>query len=249
MARIRLIIIVALMAATASDMSAQTDHGLWTEINIEREVNKRLDIGGGLEIRRRDYLKEADRLSLELNASYKLNKWLRLNGGITLMEDNRYKVSGNLSKYSLYWSPRVRVTAGLTASQSFGKFTLSLRERWQYTYRPEMEVNRYWNYTDEDDDIYEGDLADRHTFGSKGKHAWRNRLQAKYKLSKMWRPYVNVETNVSHGLEKVRYAAGTEIRVTKHHVFDVKYLFQHSSNDDDNEGDRHIIGLGYSYKF
>ena len=249
MARNRLILMVALIAATSTDMRAQDNLGLWGEVNIEHKVNKRLEIGGGIEVRRRDFFRDPDRISVGVDASYKLTDWLKLNGGITLMEDNRYKISSHLSKYSLYWSPRVRFNLGLTASQSFGKFTLSLRERWQYTYRPAMTVNRYWTYTDEDDDAYEDELADRHTFGAKGKNAWRNRLQAKYKLTKMWRPYVNVETNVSHGLEKVRYSVGTEIRLTKKHVLDLRYLYQQNPNDDDDEGDRHIIGLGYTYKF
>ena len=249
MARNRVILLVALLAATVAEVRAQDDFGLWVEMNVERQVSKRLDIGGGLEVRRRDNLKEADRLSVEVNGSYKIAKWLKLNGGISLLEDNRYKVSGKLSKYSQYWSTRLRVYAGLTASHSFNRLTLSLRERWQYTYRPKSTENRYWNYTDEDDDIYEGELADRHTFDIKAKNVWRNRLQAKYKLTKTWRPFVNVETNVSHGLEKIRYAAGTEIRITKQHVIDVKYLYQHCPKDDDDEGDRHVLGISYTYKF
>ena len=228
---------------------AQSDFGLWSEVNIEREVNRDLEIGGGIEIRRRDNLKEADRLSIGVDASYRLTKWLKVNGGISLLEDNRYKVSSNLRKYASYWSPRVRFTVGLTASQSFGKLTFSLRERWQYTLRPEYTTVRYWTYTDEEDDIYEDEIADRHTYSGKAKHAWRNRLQAKYKLTKMWRPYINAETNVSHGLEKIRCAAGTEIHLTKHHWLDLKYLYQHCPNDDDDEGDKHVIGVGYTYKF
>ena len=249
MARNRIIVLAVLMTATVTEMRAQDNLGLWAEVNVEHKVSKRLEVGGGIEVRRRDFFRDPDRISVGVDVAYKLTDWLKLNGGVTLMEDNRYKVSGNLSKYAEYWSPRARFFLGLTASQSFGDFTLSLRERWQYTYRPEMTVNRYWTYTDEDDDAYEGEFADTHTFGAKGKHAWRNRLQLKYKLSKMWRPYVNIETNVSHGLEKIRYAAGTEIRLTKKHVFDLRYLYQQTPNDDDDEGDRHIIGLGYTYKF
>ena len=30
---------------------------------------------------------------------------------------------------------------------------------------------------------------------------------------------------------------------------DVKYLYQHTYKDDDSEGNRHVIGIGYAYKF
>lgn len=245
--RIVTLLAVATMGLTA--VHAQSDFGLWGELNVEREVNKRLEIGGGIEIRRRDNLKEADRLSVGISASYKLTNWLKVNAGMSLLEDNRYKLNEKGTKYASYWATRYRFTAGLTASHSFGKLTLSLRERWQYTLRPEETTTRYWNYTDEEDDRYEGEVADEHTYGGKAKHVWRNRLQAKYKLTKMWRPYINAETHVSKGLEKIRCAAGTEIRLNKHHWLDVKYLYQHCPNDDDDEGDKHIIGIGYTYKF
>ena len=40
-----------------------------------------------------------------------------------------------------------------------------------------------------------------------------------------------------------------EIRLSKHHWLDLKYLFQKTYGDDDEEGDRHVIGIGYTYKF
>ena len=159
-------------------------------------------------------------------------------------------------KYSDYWGARHRLNVSLTASQSFGDLSISLRERWQYTYRPEKTVDRYWNYTDEDDDRYYGDpvvkkgITETHTYRGKGSNKWRNRLQLKYKLTKMWRPYVSAESTVGgSGMDKMRYSLGTEIRLTKQHWLDVKYLYQHTYKDDDSEGNRHVIGIGYAYKF
>ena len=51
------------------------------------------------------------------------------------------------------------------------------------------------------------------------------------------------------GMDKMRYSLGTEIRLTKQHWLDVKYLYQHTYKDDASEGNRHVIGIGYAYKF
>jgi hypothetical protein len=129
----------------------------------------------------------------------------------------------------------------LTGSVDFGNLSVSLRERWQYTYRPEKTVERT--------KVSNGKVEDK-TYNGKGKNVWRNRLQLKYKLTSLWRPYVNGETYVAgSGLEKYRLSAGTEIRLSKKHSFDVKYLFQKSCSDDDDEGNRHILGFGYTFKF
>lgn len=94
-----------------------------------------------------------------------------------------------------------------------------------------------------------GTEADEHTYSGKGKNVWRNRLQAKYKLGNLFRPYANVETYMSNGWDKIRYAVGTELRLNKQHAFDIKYMYQHPFGQDDTDGNRHILGLGYTYKF
>lgn len=241
-------LVVAAMAAS-SELKAQDNFGVWGEVGVEHEVNKRLDISSSIEIRRRDNISEPDRLSLDLGGSYKINNWLKAGAVISLLEDNRHKLNTSGRKVADYWSGRFRVSLGLTFSHSWNKLSVSLRERWQYTLRPRYTTLRYWTYTDEDDDRYEGEVADIHTYGVKAKNVWRNRLQLKYKVSKTWRPYASVETNVSHGLEKIRYAGGTEIRLNKHHWLDAKYIYQSTPNDDDDEGNRHILSIGYTYKF
>lgn len=246
----RSLAIFALALLMAVPATAQDDDfGVWGEVNVEKKISKRLDVGAGVEFRSRDDLKEADRWSFGADVSYKITDWLKASAGYTLLDDHRQKLNSSGRKSSDYWGLRHRFNVSLTGSCSFGNLSLSLRERWQYTYRPEKTVDRYWTYTDEEEDRYVGEVADQHTYGGKGKNVWRNRLQLKYKVNKMWRPYVNAETNVSSGLEKIRYSAGTEIRLSKQHWLDVKYLFQKSYGDDDDEGNRHVIGIGYTYKF
>lgn len=240
------IILVALLMTATTAKAQSDDFGIWGEVNVEKKISSRWSAGTGVEFRSRDNASEADRWSFGADISYKITDWLKASAGYSLLNDNNYKVNDSGKKYAKYWGLRHRINVSLTASQSFGNLSVSLRERWQYTYRPEKTVTRYYVNTTNSHDA--GDEADEHTYSSKSKNVWRNRLQLKYKVSKMWRPYINAESSVANGLEKIRYAAGTEIRLSKQHSLDLRYLFQKSYNDDD-EGDKHIIGIGYTFKF
>jgi hypothetical protein len=246
-------LIIMLMAATVAVTGAKAqsdDFGMWYEVNIEKKLTNRLDIDLSLENRSRDNHQETDRWSAGVGVSYKLTDWLKASAGYSFLYDNVYKVNNSGKKNADYWGIRHRFNVSLTASKSFGNLSVSLRERWQYTYRPERTVDRYWTYTDEDDDRYEGEKADEHTYSGKANNKWRNRLQLKYKLSKMVRPYVAGETYVAgSGMDKLRLSLGTEFRITKKHSLDVRYLFQKAYDDDDEEGNKHVIGFGYTYKF
>ncbi len=249
---------LSLMAALLSvgTASAQSDDfGIWTEVNVEKKLSNRLTLEGGLDTRNKG-LDEMERRSVGLGLDYKIADWLKAGVSYSLLIDHNNKVNSSGKKYADYWGLRHRFNVQLTASHDFGRLGVSLRERWQYTYRPEKTVDRYWNYTDEDDDRYYGDpvvkkgITETHTYRGKGSNKWRNRLQLKYKLSKQWRPYISAESTVGgSGLDKMRYTAGTEWRLTKQHVFDLHYLYQHSYKDDDEEGNRHVLGIGYTFKF
>ena len=247
-----------LLVLSFSPVRAQSDDfGVWTEANVEKKISNRLSLDGGLELRTRDDgFGELDRWSVGVGASYKLTDWLKASVGYSLLDDHNHKVNSSGKKYSDFWGLRHRVNVSLTASQQFGRLGISLRERWQYTYRPEKTVDRYWNYTDEDDDVYYGEpvlkrgSTQQHVYSGKAKNKWRNRLQLKYKLTKQWRPFVSAESTIGgSGLDKMRYAVGTGWRITKQHVLDLQYLYQHSYKDDDDEGNRHVLGIGYTYKF
>ena len=239
----RILILIIGLACTALQAGAQNDDfGLWGEVNVEKKLSKQWTVGAAAEYRSRDDASETDRWSFGADATYKVNDWLKASAGYTLLIDNIYKLNENATKYADYWGLRHRFNLSLTASKSFGNLGISLRERWQYTYRPERTVMRH--------NVVTGDEVGEKTYDANAKNVWRNRLQLKYKLTKEWRPYVNAESFVAgSGLEKIRYSAGTEYRLNKQHSFDVKYLYQHVYKGSDDETNRHIIGIGYTYSF
>ena len=49
-------------------------------------------------------------------------------------------------KCAEYWGVRHRFNVSLTGSWKINRLELSLRERWQYTYRPEYTVDQRWSY-------------------------------------------------------------------------------------------------------
>jgi len=236
-------IVLALLAmmATTQIKAQSDDFGMWYEVTLDKKINKSLSADLTLEHRSRDSHRETDRWSGDLGIEYKLMDWLKVSAGYAFLYDNNEKWNEKHTKVAKYWGERHRFNAGLTASCDVGDLSISLRERWQYTYRPEKTVDR--------ERVSDGAI-DEKTYNGKGKNIWRNRLQLKYKLTKTWRPYANGESFVGGaGLDKLRFAVGTEIRMSKRHSFDVKYIFQKACDDDDEEGNRHVIGFGYTYKF
>lgn len=239
---VRFALVLSALLLTSVGVKAEgDDFGIWTEANVEKKVTRNLSIDAGVEMRTRDHVKTVDRWSGSIGASYKLTDWLKASADYTFLYDNNEKWNDKQTKVASFWGVRHRFNVSLTGSVDFGNLSVSLRERWQYTYRPEKTVERT--------KVSNGKVEDK-TYNGKGKNVWRNRLQLKYKLTSLWRPYVNGETYVAgSGLEKYRLSAGTEIRLSKKHSFDVKYLFQKSCSDDDDEGNRHILGFGYTFKF
>lgn len=244
------VIATALLAAMCLPLAAQSEAGLLVGAEAEKKVNKKLSIGIEAEMRTRNNLKTMDRWKFGIGAEYKLTDWLKANAGYNLLnqnfrEDYSYKSSGDLNKWSpSYWGIKHRVYASLTGSYKFSNnIKLSLRERWQYTYRPEKTIQR-WDYDDEE---WEDKVR-----SSYGKNQLRSRFEISYdKKNALLAPYASMELYNSWGIEKIRYTIGTDIRLNKQHSLGLFYRFQDMKNvdADDYDPNMHYIGLGYKFKF
>jgi hypothetical protein len=244
------VIATALLAAMCLPLAAQSEAGLLVGAEAEKKVNKKLSIGIEAEMRTRNNLKTMDRWKFGIGAEYKLTDWLKANAGYNLLnqnfrEDYSYKSSGDLNKWSpSYWGIKHRVYASLTGSYKFSNnIKLSLRERWQYTYRPEKTIQR-WDYDDEE---WEDKVR-----SSYGENQLRSRFEISYdKKNALLAPYASMELYNSWGIEKIRYTIGTDIRLNKQHSLGLFYRFQDMKNvdADDYDPNMHYIGLGYKFKF
>ena len=255
---------LALMLLPVICFAQNTDEGddFGTVISLEGEkkIDKKFSVGLEAEMRTRDDVKTVDRWSAGVELDYKLLKWLKASVGYAFLYDNNERVSyydendgkvkkgivavGSPKKCAQYWGVRHRFNVSLTGSKKFGGIELSLRERWQYTYRPEYTVDQRWSYYDEDWD------GEEHVYNGKGKSVLRSRLQAEYKVKNFpANPYASVETFNAWNLEKIRYTAGVDWKINKQNVVGLFYRYQHVHNDSDNEPNRHAIGLSYKLKF
>ena len=244
------IIMTLLAVGMALPLSAQSEGGLLLGVEAEKKINRQLTVGMEANLRTRNNFKTMDRWSLGIGASYKLNSWLKASAGYLLLDDNqREKITMNSSVLynnwrPSYWIVKHRLYASLTGSYKFSNnLKLSLRERWQYTYRPSKTVDR-WDF---DNSQWEDNARP-----GKGKNQLRSRLQVEYdKKRALLTPYASMELYHSWAIEKIRYTAGTDIRLSKQHSFSVYYRYQQKKNvsDDDYEPDMHYLGIGYKFKF
>lgn len=243
------IIAAVVLAAVSLPLAAQSEGGLVAGVEVEKKLGKQLSVGVEGEMRTCNNFKTMDRWSLGFGASYKFAKWLKADAGYTLLysnfrEDIDYKSSGAYNHWTpSYWGIRHRVYVSLTGSHKIQNFKFSLRERWQYTYRPEKTVTR-WDFDDEqwEDKVRSG----------KGKNQLRSRLQVEYdKRKALFTPYANVELYHSWAIEKIRYNVGTDIRLSKGNTLNVFYRYQQMKNvdADDYDPDMHYVGVGYKLKF
>lgn len=254
-------IVAALMLATAG-YAQSDDFGIWNSIEGQKKVTKKINISIEGEHRTRNKAVDTDRWSLGLDASYKLTKWLKASAGYTFLYDNNERISyyeagdkkvelgaaeiGEPKKRAEYWAPRHRFHVSMTASQEFGNLEVSLRERWQYTYRPEKTVSQRWAYWEDDWDDEE------HTFRGKGKNVLRSRLQLEYKMKSIGlTPYASVELTNAWDVQKIRYTIGADYKISKPYALGLFYRYQDICSDDDFElePNMHILGIGFKFKF
>ena len=143
-----------------------------------------------------------------------------------------------------YWGIKHRFYASLAGSYKFkNNIKLELRERWQYTLRPEKTIQR-WDF---DDEAWEDKVR-----SSMAKNQLRSRFEVSYdKKHAFFTPFASIELYNSWGIEKIRYNIGTDLRLSKQHNLSIYYRYQDMKHvdADDYDPNMHYIGVGYKFKF
>jgi long-subunit fatty acid transport protein len=230
--------------------SAQSEGGLLLGAEAEKKLSKKLSISLEAELRTRNNFKTMDRWAVGLGAQYKLTNWLKADAGYKLLntnfrEDINLKESGAYNHWRpSYWGVKHRFYASLAGSHKFSNnIKLELRERWQYTYRPENTVER-WDFDNET-------WKDR-VRADAGKNQLRSRFEVSYDRKRaFFTPFANVELYHSWGIEKIRYNIGTDLRLSKQHNLSIYYRYQDMKHvdTDDYVPDMHYLGGSYKFKF
>lgn len=278
---------LGLLSAAPLTALAGDDFGLWTSFGAQKEFSKKFSVEAGLDFRAEDKLRSVERWDFSLGATYKPFKFLSLGVGYDFIHQRNLQetkeifvgwpeqsANPNISALGLnvdhgYWRNKHRAVFDLTGKVAAGRFTFSLRERYQFThYRSTTTLrDKYRDHIS--GSIVDGWTGDKYFMNgyiftrlkgpdvkekdSKNKHYLRSRLQVEYDIKHSpLTPYASFElsNNLSEGfsLDKKRVSVGTEWKITKKHHLEVGYVFQ-TGADDDDEGDLHAISLGYKFKF
>lgn len=240
------ILLVAFLMAPLSALAEGDDWGLELSAGANYKVTKRLNLSLKGELRTRNDFQTLSRWNIGFDAAYKLCPYAKVSAGYSfLIDNNREKfsyddISGEVTRWRpSYWGTRHRVNVSLTGSIDCGRFTFSLRERWQYTYRPDKSTRRY--------DFIEEEWEDR-VVNSSAKNVLRSRLLVEYDIPGVKiDPYVSAELFNSWELEESRFAVGADWRITKKHAVGVYYRYQLVKKN--NPADRNMNMLGVEYKF
>ena len=244
--RKRLILLLLLFTALMPTGLQADDSGLILSAEVSRKIRKGLNVSVEAEFRSRNDFRTAERVSLGASVSYKLLPWLKASGGYNLLFDNNREeitynddMSYNNWRPS-YWGVRHRFNVSLTASYKVRRVEFSLRERWQYTYRPEKMIDNF--------DFDEGEWED-HKVRGKGKNVLRSRLQAEWDIPRCkFDPFASVEFHQSKYLDKTRFIVGVDHTIKKTHDFKLYYRYQLTGSHS-SDPNIHMLGLGYTYKF
>ena len=210
---------------TIHTLSAQDDLGSSLSADITKRIIPGLNLSLEEDFRLRDNLSEVDRFSTTLELSYKPWKFLKLGGAYNLINYN-HETKG--------WEVRHRYYFFATGSYRINRFTVSLRERFQSTYRVGVkETSKRAN----------------------PKLYLRSRLEVKYDIRNCkFEPFASVELyntlNDPQGnkMNKLKYTAGSKYKLNKRNSLQLYYRYVNFKDDDEGNG-KHMIGLGYSYKF
>ena len=141
--RILVIFAIVLSAFGFPSLKAQTDVDLDPEfggrlsVSIDKKLARGLHISLEEEIRMDNNFGSFDRFHTTLGLNYKVNDYLKLGVGYAMI--NPYSSSDGAFK-----SSRHRLMLDATGSLRFGDWRLSLRERFQATYRS-GDMNEYQN--------------------------------------------------------------------------------------------------------
>jgi len=228
----RIIALLCMAAATIVPAAADDfDAGLWLGADATVKLNKKWNLNFGAQYRTRNNFRTTERFGLSAGAGYKFNKHLKASAGYIFFVNNfeeklEYKTSSTQWMPS-YYGVRHRFFAAIQGDVDAGRFNIALRQRWQYTYRPQGD-DKIYKY-DTDDGTYT--MKDRK---GAAEHILRTRLKIEYNIPKCpVDPYVYGELFYNgHGMEKYRAFAGAEWKINKQHSFDFGCVYQREAASD-----------------
>ena len=216
--------IIGFTSCLFSPISAQDDFGSIIGFDITKKIVNGLNITFEEEFRTRSNFSVTDRIAHTLELNYKPIEYLKVGGAYNLIQFNHEKRS---------WELRHRYYFYATGSLEAGRFSFSLRERFQSTKRQGIASTK----TRANPKLY-----------------LRSRFKIDYDIRKCkFDPYASVElfntlnNPQKNKMERWRGVAGVEYKPNKKSAFQVYYRYTNYVDEEDSN--KHLFGAGYSFKF
>lgn len=147
-----------------------------------------------------------------------------------------------------YWQRRHRTSAGIAASYKPNKrWTVSLKETFQYNHYCQSSTTKE-KYRIDEDDVLTGTKVNKDV-KAKDRSILRSKLAVQYNIKHSpLEPFAAADygCGLNYTANKWKFTAGTDIKVDKMNTFSIFYRFQTENDDDEPNG--HILGLGYAIK-
>jgi hypothetical protein len=153
-----------------------------------------------------------------------------------------------------YWRNRHRTSLGLSASYSPNKrWSFQLKETVQYNhYCREDSINQYeyrWDENDDGDKYLPAPDIDRKSVDPKDRFVLRSKFTVEYNVKGIpLNPFASIDygCGMNYTANKWKYSVGADYTINKKHKLTLFYRFQ--TEDDDDEPNGHMLGLGYKIK-
>ncbi|MCR5312445.1 MAG: DUF2490 domain-containing protein [Bacteroidaceae bacterium] len=252
------------------------DFGMDYSIGAEKKLTSNLDFGLNLNYRTQDNSKETERwvigggfsykllntktFDIKLNADWEYMRQFKLKElvykyGDILDEDGNWTTGVNgWNSTASYWRSRHRTSLGFSGNYKPNKrWSFSLKETVQYNHYCEtdsIDAIKYRVKYNDDDEEYKTQDVYKKTKRAKDKFVLRSKITGQYDIRHCpLAPFVSLDygCGLNYSASKWKITAGTDIKITKQHKLDVFYRFQTENDDDEPNG--HIIGVGYKFKF
>jgi hypothetical protein len=203
-------------------MSQVKDAGLWTSVNFEAKVIKKLTATLSEEVRFNENITEVGAFFTDVGLTYKLNKHFQF--AVNYRFTERRTVEN-------YYSLRHRIYADVKYEKKLKPFQIQFRSRLQDQY---ADIGR----------ALDGGIPEFY-LRNKISLKWDlNKPSTPYLSVELFSPLNYPRYNAFDGM---RTSAGVEYEFTKHHKVDIYYMIQKELNVSNPKTD-FILGLGYFYK-
>lgn len=263
----------------AQNTGADDDFGLDISLGAEKELFPEVELSVEGNLRTQENSQRIERYVLGAELSYKFfntKKFdMKVSGGFEYMWNQKMaetKHKGTVDvvdwndpnlgtitfdEYNInerYWRNRHRTSLGLSAVYSPSKrWSFQLRETVQYSHYCREDSINQWEYRYDEDDDVDGDYkvkSDRKSVDPKDRVVLRSKFTVEYNVKGIpLNPFAAVDygCGLNYTANKWKYTVGADYSIKKKHKLTIYYRFQ--TEDDDDEPNGHMLGMGYKIKF